>query len=66
MMDRMPKSRLNKYIASCGICSRRKADELITSGRIRVNGEIVFKLSTVIDTEKDSILFDGDKLKPTR
>ena len=33
--------RLNKYIASSGVCSRRKADELIQDGRIKVNGEVV-------------------------
>ena len=30
--------RLNKFIASCGVCSRRKADELIQEGRVKVNG----------------------------
>jgi 23S rRNA pseudouridine2605 synthase len=33
-------TRLNKYIAHCGVCSRRKAAELVKSGQIRVNGEI--------------------------
>ncbi|MBQ8380132.1 MAG: rRNA pseudouridine synthase [Clostridia bacterium] len=36
--------RLNKYIASCGICSRRKADELIQNGKVKVNEQIVKNL----------------------
>lgn len=36
--------RLNKYIASCGICSRRKADELIQNGKVKVNEQIVTNL----------------------
>ena len=33
--------RINKYIASAGICSRRKADELITNGNVKVNGAVL-------------------------
>ena len=33
--------RLNKYIASAGICSRRKADELIANGNVKINGAVV-------------------------
>ena len=33
--------RLNKYIAAAGICSRRKADELIANGNVKVNGAVV-------------------------
>lgn len=36
--------RINKYIASCGICSRRKAEELIQQGRVKINDEIVMEL----------------------
>lgn len=36
--------RLNKYIASCGICSRRKADELITNGRVKINDVVATSL----------------------
>jgi len=34
--------RINKYIASCGICSRRRADEYIKEGKVKVNGEVVY------------------------
>lgn len=44
--------RLNKYIASCGICSRRKADELIEAGKVKVNDQIVTNLGMqVSDTD---------------
>ena len=41
--------RINKYIASCGIASRRKAEEIILDKRVKVNGEIVTELSFNID-----------------
>ena len=50
--------RLNKFIASCGICSRRKADELIQSGRIKVNGEVVKDLGVKVSLE-DKVELDG-------
>lgn len=33
--------RINKYIASAGVCSRRKADELISEGKVKVNGQVL-------------------------
>jgi len=50
--------RLNKFIASCGVCSRRKADELIQSGRIKVNGEVVKDLGVKVSLE-DKVELDG-------
>ena len=52
------KIRLNKFIASCGFCSRRKADEYILEGRVKVNGTIVKEIGTSI-TLKDKILIDN-------
>ena len=46
--------RLNKYIASCGICSRRKADELIQCGKVEVNGKIITELGYKVE-EKDIV-----------
>ncbi len=51
--------RLNKFLSSAGVASRRLADELITSGRVAVNGEIVTKLGLVIDEAKDKVTVDG-------
>lgn len=54
--------RLQKIIANAGITSRRKAEELITQGRVIVNDEIVTKLGTKADLEKDTIKINGRKL----
>lgn len=53
--------RINRYLASCGIASRRKAEEYILKGLVSVNGEKVTNLSTEI-AENDIVLFDGKKI----
>ena len=55
--------RLNRYIANAGICSRRKADELIEAGVVSVNGEVVSELGTKVDPSKDIIRYNGETLK---
>ncbi|PIR03057.1 MAG: hypothetical protein COV60_02270 [Candidatus Magasanikbacteria bacterium CG11_big_fil_rev_8_21_14_0_20_43_7] len=47
--------RLNKHIADLGICSRRKADDLIIAGKVRVNGTAVKELGTKVDPDTDII-----------
>ena len=42
--------RLQKVIANSGVCSRRKAEELILDGRVAVDGEVVTKLGTVVNS----------------
>ena len=49
--------RLQKYMADCGVASRRKAEELILKGLVQVNGETVTELGTKIDPDKDEVLF---------
>ncbi|PYX70972.1 MAG: rRNA pseudouridine synthase, partial [Acidobacteria bacterium] len=51
----MPAERLQKIIAAAGIASRRKAEELITSGRVVVNGQVVTALGSKADPEHDHI-----------
>lgn len=51
--------RLQKFIADCGITSRRKAEQMITQGRVSVNGEIVMELGTKVDPKNDVVLVDG-------
>jgi 23S rRNA pseudouridine2605 synthase len=51
--------RLNKYLSSSGITSRRKADEMISAGRIKINGKIVKELGTKIDPRKDKVEVDN-------
>jgi 23S rRNA pseudouridine2605 synthase len=55
--------RLNRYIANAGICSRRKADELIQAGVVSVNGVVVSELGSKIDPAKDVIRYNGETLK---
>ncbi|RZF61272.1 pseudouridine synthase [Sphingobacterium corticibacterium] len=55
--------RLNRYISNAGVCSRRKADELIESGVVSVNGEVVTELGTKVDPAKDEIKYNGERLK---
>lgn len=55
--------RLNRFIANAGICSRRKADELIAAGVVSVNGEPVTELGFKVDPAKDQIRYNGESLK---
>lgn len=54
--------RLNKYIAECGICSRRNADNLISSGKVKLNGNVVTELGTKIDEDKDEVEINNKKI----
>ena len=51
--------RLQKYLSEAGICSRRKGEEYIKAGLVRVNSRIVAELGTKVDPEKDRVEFDG-------
>lgn len=55
--------RLNRFIANSGICSRRKADELIIAGVVTVNGEVVSELGAKINPAVDQIRYNGELLK---
>lgn len=61
-MNCMAIERLQKIIAAAGIASRRHAEELITSGRVSVNGAIVSELGSKADPERDHIRVDGKLL----
>jgi pseudouridine synthase len=51
--------RLQKFLSAAGICSRRKGEELISSGKVRVNGKIVTELGAKVDPDVDFIEVDG-------
>ncbi|UKJ08305.1 pseudouridine synthase [Solitalea lacus] len=54
--------RLNRYIANAGVCSRRKADELIALGEISVNGQVVTELGFKVNVS-DTVHFNGQLLR---
>ena len=58
--------RLQKIIASAGVTSRRKAEELIKQGRVTVNGQTPTELGTKADASRDQIRVDGSPLRSTR
>ncbi len=55
--------RLQKFLAEANIASRRKAEELIQAGRVRVNGKTVTELGTKVDDEKDIVEADGKEVR---
>ncbi len=57
--------RLNKFIANSGVCSRREADIYIESGNVKVNGEVVIELGSVIK-KTDEVQFDGVFITPEK
>lgn len=57
--------RLNRYLSRCGVGSRRRSDEIIAAGRVTINGALVTKLGTVVDSETDRVEVDGKLVKPT-
>lgn len=55
--------RLQKFIANSGICSRRKAEEYITNGFVKVNGNTVRELGTKINPDKDEVMVKNQRIK---
>jgi 23S rRNA pseudouridine2605 synthase len=59
----MAQERLQKILAAAGVASRRKAEELITAGRVSVNGEKITELGSKADARSDEIRLDGQLLR---
>lgn len=55
--------RLQKFMAKCGVASRRKSEEIILEGKVEVNGEIVTELGFKVDQEKDIVKIEGKILE---
>ena len=55
--------RLQKYMARCGIASRRKCEEIILDGKIKVNGTVITEVGTKIDPEKDIVEYNNNIIK---
>ncbi len=58
--------RLQKFIASAGVCSRRQAEAYILDGRVTVNGRLITQLGSQVDPETDRIEVDGQSVTPGR
>lgn len=56
--------RINKFLAECGIASRRNCETLVTAGRVKVNGKTVTMLATDVDPELDLVSVDEKPVKP--
>lgn len=59
----IPGERIAKYLARAGICSRREAEDLITQGRVRVNGERIDTPATIVSDVDDIRIDNGKKVK---
>jgi 23S rRNA pseudouridine2605 synthase/23S rRNA pseudouridine2604 synthase len=55
--------RLQKFLSNAGVCSRRKGEEYISSGRVTVNGKIVTALGTKVDPQSDRIEVNGQRIR---
>ena len=64
--QRMSEERLQKILAHAGVASRRKAEEMITEGRVTVNGKIITELGSKADLDRDHIKVDGKLLQPPK
>ena len=58
--------RINKFLADSGVSSRRKSEEFILQGRVAINDKIVTDFSQKIDTDRDEVTLDGEKIKPKK
>lgn len=61
-----PRIRINRFLASAGIGSRRKCEDLVREGRVQLNGETISELARFIDTDSDGVTVDGKAVKTAR
>ena len=62
----MEEVRLQKYLADCGIASRRKCEQYIQQGKVQVNGKVVTELGTKINPKKDKVKFENREITENR
>jgi len=60
----MTRLRLHKYLAQCGVASRRQAEALIAAGRVRVDGRVVSEQGRLVDPENQRVTYDGREVRP--
>ena len=59
----MEEIRLQKYLAECGVDSRRKCEQYISDGKVKVNGKVVMESGTKVNPEKDIVEYDNHQIK---
>ncbi len=59
----MEEIRLQKFMADCGVASRRKCEEYILQGKVKVNGSIVNELGTKVNPKIDEVIFNDKKIE---
>lgn len=59
----MEEIRLQKFLSSAGVASRRKCEEYILEGKVSVNGSVVLELGTKVDPEQDEVFYNGKKVE---
>lgn len=57
--------RINKYLALCGVASRRKVEDFVINGLVKVNNKVVTNLATDIDIKNDVVTVSGERVKLT-
>ena len=62
-MTETRKMRLNRFLARAGVASRRKVEELVRAGRVKVNGRVVTDLSLRVDPDRDRVEVDGREVR---
>ena len=60
----MERIRLQRYLSQAGVAARRKAEQLIVAGRVKVNGQVVRELGTTVDPDGDRVQVDGEAVHP--
>ena len=58
----MAEMRLQRFLAHAGLASRRRAEELILAGRVTVNGQVIRTLGTKVDTSRDRVVYEGQRI----
>ena len=58
--------RLHKLLAAAGVDSRRKCEELVTAGRVTVDGKVVTKLASRVDPDEQDVRLDGERVRPQK
>ena len=62
----MAELRLQRFLAKAGVASRRKSEELILQGKVSVNGKVVRELGTRVDSRRDRVTFEGQRVLPEK